>query len=647
MPRATLPSLRLRQRSIQRRLRASCRRVGAARGEALPWQCRRHVIISQGRSVIHAKKHGFMRSNRRLPRSGRRIALLCAAIAGMCVATYHGTLKTRDFMQDDQWIVADNPLLRGGWNTLLRLVGTGYWEAVRGDAATVQEYRPLLMLSFFLHRITTGLRAPPMHAANILLHAVVCILLFFILRRRMDTAAAAAAAMIFAVLPVHTEAVSSLTGRSELLSAVLILGSWMLLEADPGGAARSGTGKLWGGASLFLAALLTKEHAILLPALLAMSDWAFHSRHPLSRDRRKVHMLLLACAVGYLALRFLLLSRAIHAGESYFKGTTGIVTLLTASKFAVLHYLWPSLSGSGLCADYSRPLIPDCGLGDMAAWLCLAGLAALLAVSVHAFLRKRSSWAFWILAPGVFLLPTSHLLMPIDTLGAERFLYLPTMGLAAIMGQAYAAASTRARKTSMLLACALLCWYGQRTISRNQAWASDVDFYRAAVACNPVSAKAHTALGGSLIVNGRIGEGEYHLSKAIGLNPKLSHPHYNRARLAWERRDFKGAHEHLGRCLELNPGSPDAWVLMAVTLENLGRQEEAAAALAKALGLRPWDPLANYNIGRHHLMQDRPAEAVIHFERFLESAPDDPQARALAELVSQLKLDVSHAGVRH
>lgn len=557
------------------------------------------------------------------PAERLKIAL---AIAAACLLAYAGTLKTRDFIHDDRWIIDDNSLLRQGADSLPAVWTTGYWEAVQGRNASVQEYRPLLMTTFLLHYMTTGASPLPMHAANLLLHMTVCFLLWEALRSRMTAPAAAAAALFYAVLPIHTEAVSALTGRSEVLSAALMLGAWLSFDR----------GKPAPGAVLFSCALLTKEHSLLFPVFLALSDWTFCKKSPAGSQRRGVYILLAASSVVYLIIRKILLTRTFHVGESYFAGSSPLEAVLTVSRFVLRRYVWPTVAGVGQCTDFSRPLIPDSAVSSLSSWACLAVLAAIAGASLWALARKRSPWSFWVLAPSLFLLPTSHLLVPIDTLGAERFLYFPTLGLAALFGQACAA--LRAKNRLWSVPCGiLLLWYAARAAARNQVWQSGRLYYEAAVACNPLSGGARSALGTYLITSGNPAEGSKHLRQAAALAPHLAHPHYNLGRLAWERGQKREAELLLRRSIELDPNSSDAWNLLSLVVESQGREKESLECLRKALEIRPWDPLAHFNLGRRHLLKGRADLALPHLIRFTELSPDDPQTKEINGLIRSIQ----------
>src|SRR5262249_38066537 len=139
------------------------------------------------------------------------------------------------------------------------LVMTGYWEGAVGAEAPVQEFRPLLMLSFALTALPFGFVPWIFHLGNLLLHAANTMLIFLLLKRRYSCEAALGAACIFSVLPVHVEAVAYIAGRSELLASFFLLLAWLELEsAKP----RRVLGFLW-----YACSLLSKEQVVLFPLI--------------------------------------------------------------------------------------------------------------------------------------------------------------------------------------------------------------------------------------------------------------------------------------------------------------------------------------------------------------------------------------------
>ncbi|MFI5346106.1 MAG: hypothetical protein ACHQ51_07010, partial [Elusimicrobiota bacterium] len=360
------------------------------------------------------------------------------AVAAAATAAFGVSLFSRGWPRDDRWLILEHPLLRAGWPAARRLLTSGYVQPVMGAATPIHEWRPVLSFTFLLQRVTTGFAPLPFHAVNLALHVAACLLVLAALRRRLPFRAAAAGALVFAVLPVHAEVVAYLTSRSELLSTLSVLGAWLLLGSPEKPSPR----RVAAGAGLYLAGSLSKETALLFPLFLALSDWTFAGKRPWEPERRRVY-LALACAAGLVLLgRALILPSMADGGAPYFVGTSLTSRLLSLSKYWAWFYLRPAALGVGLCSDFARPLIPDSGTRDAAAWAALIAIAAAFAAGGRAVFR-RQAWGFWLLGPCLFLLPTSHLLMNLDTLGAQRFLYLPCVGLAAGAGALLAGAESR------------------------------------------------------------------------------------------------------------------------------------------------------------------------------------------------------------
>ena len=129
-------------------------------------------------------------------------------------------------------------------------------------------------------------------------------------------------------------------------------------------------------------------------------------------------------------MRLAVLDRPFHGGAAYFAATAPLDAVLTWAKFFALHYAVPAAAATEFCSDFTRPLIPDSGPGDAAAWACLAALI-LAGGSILYGLARRRPWSFWAAGPALFLLPTTHLVVSLDTIGAERFLYFPALALCA------------------------------------------------------------------------------------------------------------------------------------------------------------------------------------------------------------------------
>src|SRR5436309_5983040 len=133
----------------------------------------------------------------------KQIALLCAAIA-----LIYGNALFNDFAQDDFFhIVHNTQVFEQPWRQL--------FEVIRNS----NHYRPVTYVSFSLSYLAHGMSPFGFHLLNIVLHGAVTIVLYLLFRDLLGASIIPlVAAWIFAVHPIHTEAVTSAVGRAELLA---------------------------------------------------------------------------------------------------------------------------------------------------------------------------------------------------------------------------------------------------------------------------------------------------------------------------------------------------------------------------------------------------------------------------------------------
>lgn len=500
-------------------------------------------------------------------------------LAAAAILAWAASLASVELYHDDRFLIAENPLLQRGLSAIAPLLTTGYVESVIGGFSPIHEYRPVLLLSYWIQTAVFGLAAFPLKLFNLLLHALASVLLWRVLKSRLRSVQAVHAALIFAVLPIHAEAVVLVTGRSELLSATFLLGAWLVLE----------TRRTALGAGLFAAALLTKESSVMFPVLLSLWDWTFHGVTPWDRSRRRTWAWLLAALTVYLLLRAALLPRFIHGGIPYFPDGSRLTAALTLAHFALERYLWPAATGLGLCPDFSRPLVPDADARALSSWLWLAPWAILLAAGLSGIIRRRP-WAFWALAPLAFLLPSSNLIFPLDTLGAQRWLYLPSMGLCVGLARLIARLPERARTAAL---AAFVLWYGTLCARQAARWTTAEGYYTSAATCNPLSPRPWVGLGAAFMAKGWVADAEAAWRRATALDSAHAAARYNLARLAWERGRTAEAERLAREAIARAPGVADYRVLLALTLEARGARREALAELDFVLARQPGHALAD------------------------------------------------------
>jgi hypothetical protein len=358
---------------------------------------------------------------------------------------------------DDLYIIVWNRLVHST-DGLWRAFASPYWPPDLGGKL----YRPLPIASYVFDGQVGGGHAWWFHAVNLLWHAGVSVAVAALARRLAGVTAAVIAGFIFAVHPVHVEAVANVIGRAELMAAAgVCLAVYAALVKDHMG---------WSAAALALG-LLSKENAAVAPALILWGWWLGIGRPARMRMFHYVGTWLAIVAV-YGPLRNAVLApyARLHDLAPIFVGESGIAVRLTAISVLsdVARLLVFPLT---LRVDYSpaeRTIVH--AVTDPRFLIGLACLALWTWLLVLAWRKRRVVEAFGLGWIGIALLPVANLLIPIGVVLAERTLYLPSAGLAIALGAA-AARWPAHRLRPVVVVVALAC--AVRTAVRVPVWRDD------------------------------------------------------------------------------------------------------------------------------------------------------------------------------
>jgi hypothetical protein len=452
------------------------------------------------------------------------VALL--AIAASLIGVING------FTYDDRYVIELNPFARSLHQWWL-VFAKSYWPRDWGGDG----YRPLTVLAFKFES-AIGRGSPlPFHIASILLYAVVAVLVLALAKRLLPLWAAFVVAALFAVHPVHVEAVANIVGQSELLVAITVLSATMLYVRDrQRGELQPRTAILV--ALLYVIACFSKEHGIVLPAILGAAELTIIEDRRSFGERvarlRPFYLVLALLAVAFVAVRSLVLSDHPIGGFAPFTPFSSLhissvdraLTALGVVPEWIRLFFWPAR----LSADYGPPDI-DIAQGPSIAQL--PGLLILFATLAFGFLlrRRQPVIAFGIAFVIVTLLPSSNFILPAGIVLAERTLFLPSVGAMLVVGGTAVAvgkwlqlssgemAVARATRWAVL-ACSLALIAGiVRSELRTRVWHDNATLFSNMIVDAPNSYRAHYMFGAWSFEKNhqRIGESEY--KKALALFP--------------------------------------------------------------------------------------------------------------------------------
>lgn len=422
------------------------------------------------------------------------------------------------WVYDDQREVVLNTFIRS-FALLPEIFTTTVWA---GSGMETYLYRPLAVVTYALNYPISGAEPWSYHLVNVLLHAGVAILVVRMARVwGLTPLAAGLAGLLFAVHPVHVEAVAPVFGRKDLLATLFVLGMVLThrVALDRGG-------WRWGAAPLlYLAAMLSKEVGVVGIALVAVQDLWLEKDRRVFLARRDVP---LAYASYLLAASLYLAVRAGVTGGLGIPDTSPFDNPLVAESLGVrVATAWTVVAkGVGLLAlplsqspDYSFDAISVVRSPTDARFL-----AALLGTTVAAaFLAARSvrgsvaapAAAWYLLA----LLPASNLLVVSGTIFAERLLYLPSVAFCLVAGALLAHLQAHRRSVGLAVAAVAVVGLSVQAWRYTSVWTDDVTLFRHASQAVPRSTKAHHKLGEELLRRGELGDALRSLHRALEVAP--------------------------------------------------------------------------------------------------------------------------------
>lgn len=427
-------------------------------------------------------------------------------LLGALALAYANALEA-DFQYDDYAVIVDNPAV----------------HSLAAWARSADSIRPLLKASFALNWVVNS--APwGFHLANLALHGVNALLLWalgrrFLMDRKEDGQAwipgllPIFVALLFALHPVHTEAVTYISGRSVAFMATFYLAS--LLAWVEGRAQNSRILVLMVSPGFFLLAFLVRETAITLPVALLL--WAKLQERDHSTDR-PVWWDLLPHGVLLMGLAVLL---AWHRGyvrllSFGFQGRSladNLLSQLDAVFYLLTKLVWPT----NLNIDPRLPVRTE--WSTALAWKAFL-LAAILGFALMAW-RRRPGLAFGILWFFLHLLPTNSVIPRLDVVN-ERQLYLASAGLFLGLSRECAPILRHPgllRSLAMVAFATLAIAMGWLTRQRNADYRTEISLWESSARAGPHNPRAFNNLGCAYLFAGNQAKAREALTTALRLDP--------------------------------------------------------------------------------------------------------------------------------
>lgn len=478
---------------------------------------------------------------------------------------FGSSLKHGFSMLDDSYLVVNNLTAHGLSFEHLKAAFTTFDPEL---------YIPVTLLSFQLNYALSGLQPGIYHATNVLLHILNVFLILWIswilLQKR--TWLPILVGSLFAVHPLHTEAVAWIAGRKDLLAVTFALSSTLLFLRAEAGKRRF----YFASIVLFLLGLLSKVSIALLPCMLLIV--VFLQEKPLKPFVRSL-VPFFALSITFILIAFL--------GKERLLSDVGILELLLLAGRSTVFYLEKILIPTNLSVFY--PFSQSISLSTPSifwSWI-IVGFITIVVI----LLRKHARWplAMWLL----FLLsiaPTFLNAVKGETVffAVDRYAYLASLWIFVLVAWCIGILSTKIRsKFQWIFTVALgtviivLLVLSQK---QTKVWASDEALYGNALKQYPASREARLGLSIVYRESGRFAEEEKVLQDGMQYE---SYPGYltGLGSLAARRGDTAQALNFYNQAKRVAPKNPEAFFFEAVLLESQGKLKEALQSYDQAISL--------------------------------------------------------------
>jgi tetratricopeptide (TPR) repeat protein len=611
--------------------------------------------------------------------SGGKFVVLAVGIILLLTTIVYANSIHNDFTNwDDLSLVVENPAIRS--LSIGNLIGIFTPKAGK-------TYQPVRVLSYAIDYYFWRLNPLGYHLGNIALHGFSAVILYLLLGNlllqiRPESAlesnriVALLASLLFAVHPVNVEAVTWISSRKYGLLAFFYFASFYFYIKH---SERGRYHRMYYTLSIvsYVLSLLSSPFSVTLPAIVFLYD------NCRIRDIN-LYNIIKSRLLSYLPYIALSISQFIILFNS-FTTTPGPAPAIKSHEMSNIFYTF--LTMLRVLYDYIKNLLFPFWLNNMYVdhastslfeYKVILSLLVIFLLIGILFFQVRADNKINLFCLGWFVLtwlPVSNII-PISTKMADRYLYLPAVGLFLLFSLAVHNTSLRwlSRKAKQFVTVPVIAFLvfslSYLSIDRNRVWANSqtlwedclrkapaywvphmnlgltmaqqgkieeaISYYHESLRLNPNSVHTHNNLGVVLLERGQIGDAISHYASALRLQADYAETYNNLGVALFRLGDFDKAIAHYREALRLDPNFGKAHNNLGNALAEQGRFTEAISHYAKALETKAHYPEAHNNLGAALAQQGKMNEAIIQFENALRLEPDYAQARANLRTAMQM-----------
>ncbi|MBI5184035.1 MAG: tetratricopeptide repeat protein [Nitrospinae bacterium] len=563
----------------------------------------------------------------------------------LTIIVYANSIQNQ-FTHDDVVIIQRNELIQDIRN-IGKIFLSDYW-VVDKDAGL---YRPLVVFSYAINYLFNEFDPAGFHLVNLFIHILNSLLVFLILyylfkpacalHADRETLYAFVSSLIFAIHPIHTEAVSGIVGRAELMAVFFFAIAWIVyilfIYKNKNKSLRGGRmPALLLSVSLFsfFLTLLSKENGITFLLIPLLTDIVLESHMDIKaylsmfiKNLMTRYIYFLIPLISYFGLRYIVLGSIIGIRKISFienvTATADIFPRILTAFTLFLKYITLLLFPIKLTLDYSFNQIPLKGtLYDLEVLFSIFIAIIFIWGLIYSFRKKDVKvflgLAFFFITYSVI----SNLIIPIGTIFGERLIYTPSFGFSILIAYPFFtiwrsspttgkdACPTTIPLTTRIRLCikgnpiglplliSLILFYSIRTISRNNDWKDNYHLFLSASKVSPESLKVRSNMGVFYGQRGLYDEQLIEFKKAEAIYP-----------------DDKVVNKNL-----------------YAGFMQMGVVEEGIAFFEGIISATPEAVYPRFYLAKIYADNMEFEKSIQQLERFLELVPDHEEAKRLLEI---------------
>jgi tetratricopeptide (TPR) repeat protein len=515
------------------------------------------------------------------------------------------------------------------------------WEGTVWSFQTfaIGNWHPLTWLSLMIDAEVWGMDAGAFHGTNLALHLVATLLLYAALARMTGARWPSLwVAALFALHPLHVEAVAWISERKEVLSGVFWMATlWSYARYTE----RPGVTRYIAVFGCMALALLAKPMAVTLPFVLLLLDgwplgrlggWprgdGFDARRVLLRIVEKTPLFVLSAISSVLTV--------LAQQSSGWIASIREIQLIERLANALLSYV--AYLGKALWPAHLSVFYPHPG-AEAVDWGAVGALVLLLGISLLVLRRGRRSphvLVGWLWYVGT-LIPVIGIVQVGGQAMADRYTYIPLTGLFLAVVWSLRELTTLLRlhwAVPASIGAAAMLALATTTAVQVSHWRDSEALYRHGLAVTRTNWRLHHALAATLAKVDRLDESLEQLETALEIEPSYVDARVTRARVFGLQRRFGEAEQSYREALRINDAISAAHYELAGLLMDQGRFDEAVPHYEATLRLVPDMPKALMGLAVAFVRLQRPDEALRHASRLVEVMPDYAAGRELRDALA-------------